>query len=342
MTSIAQPPAASSAAHAFTDPDLFGRAIRGGNAEIVVLGSGDFRADLRRVQFEHLQMQRAHESVARIAWARNDPARAPLIFLAGTDQKPIADYGMEMLPGDIHFGSPGATHHMRTTGPSRWGAMSLTHEDLAATAKAVIGRELNAPTAPRRLRPAPGLMARLLELHREAAGLAGTSPGMLARPAVAHSLEQALVHAMVRCLADGSGVEASGSGRRHTATLTRLEDLLAANLDRPLYLAEICTTIGVSERTLRLCCQEHLGMGPIQYLWLRRMNLAHGSLLRASAATTTVTDVATSYGFWELGRFAVAYRALFGESPSVSLARPPKQAPASEGFALSLAGLRPR
>jgi AraC-like DNA-binding protein len=79
---------------------------------------------------------------------------------------------------------------------------------------------------------------------------------------------------------------------------------------------------GVSDRTLRICCQEHLGMGPIRYMWLRRMHLAHQALTRADRSTATVTEIATHFGFCELGRFSVEYRGLFGELPSASLRRP--------------------
>ena len=103
--------------------------------------------------------------------------------------------------------------------------------------------------------------------------------------------------------------------------LRRLEELLEANPDRILYLTELCSATGVSERTLRTCCHEHLGISPTRYLWLRRMHLARRGLRVADTAATTVTDVATSYGFWELGRFSVAYRSLFGESPSAVASR---------------------
>jgi AraC-like DNA-binding protein len=80
-----------------------------------------------------------------------------------------------------------------------------------------------------------------------------------------------------------------------------------------------------SERTLRVGCMEHLGMGPIRYLWLRRMHMARRALIQTAPGITTVTEIATASGFWELGRFSVAYRALFGEGPSVTLRRPAQE-----------------
>jgi transcriptional regulator GlxA family with amidase domain len=152
--------------------------------------------------------------------------------------------------------------------------------------------------------------------------LASAAPSTFSHPEVIRSLEQELMKATMRCLAGQEQTETRSRRHYHSAIVKKFEDLLAANCNKPLYLAELCQAVGASERTLRICCEEHLGMGPTRYLWHRRMQLARCALTLADPAITTVTQVAVSYGFWELGRFAVSYRSLFGESPSTSLRRP--------------------
>ncbi|MBV8095923.1 MAG: AraC family transcriptional regulator, partial [Acetobacteraceae bacterium] len=80
--------------------------------------------------------------------------------------------------------------------------------------------------------------------------------------------------------------------------------------------------MGVSGRTLRVCCQQYLGVSPHRYFRLRRLNLARHALLNA-APDSTVREISSRYAFNEPGRFAVLYRLLFGESPSATLRRRP-------------------
>ena len=122
---------------------------------------------------------------------------------------------------------------------------------------------------------------------------------------------------------ESTGVDGpSETGRsRHNALVVRFLEFVRAHPNRPLYLSEICAAIGVAERTLRGACEEHLGMGPIRYLTLRRMHQVRQALLCAEASSTTVTRVAMEHGFCELGRFSVAYRSHFRESPSETLRR---------------------
>ncbi|WP_428356624.1 hypothetical protein [Methyloprofundus sp.] len=51
------------------------------------------------------------------------------------------------------------------------------------------------------------------------------------------------------------------------------------------------------------------------------MHNVHSELLGSDAESTTITKVATHWGFTELGRFAVDYKQFYGESPSLTLKR---------------------
>jgi AraC family ethanolamine operon transcriptional activator len=124
----------------------------------------------------------------------------------------------------------------------------------------------------------------------------------------------------------------SWSSRR--AAVRRVEEFLDAHEREIPSLAELCAIAGGSERTLEYAFREQLGLPPGRYLRLRRLNHVRRELRAADPKTTRVTDVAMRWGFWQLGRFATEYRALFGERPSETLTRP---AGASDRFVVARA-----
>ena len=93
----------------------------------------------------------------------------------------------------------------------------------------------------------------------------------------------------------------------------------AESLKQPITVPEFAMAVGVSPRVLEMAFQETLSNTPLQYLRRRRLNFVHQELLNAEPGSFSVTEVATRWGFSELGRFAVEYRQLFGESPSTTL-----------------------
>jgi AraC-like DNA-binding protein len=321
----------------FTDPDAYQVAIRNAQVESIITGQGDFRAELTHIGLRRLSMQRGDESLSRLLRVATDPNRAGIVFPTAVNQPAMYWSGVDLSPGEVIVTRTGSLDHVRSSGTSRWGTMSLTVEDLVAASYAITGREFIPPAIRRRITPAPLALSRLSHLHEAAGHLAKAAPEVLANPEVARAIEQALVHAMITCVADSGSELPSSADRLHRTVILRLENAFQANSQRPLYLAELCAAAHVSERTLRSCCQEHLGMSPTRYLWLRRMHLARRALLMADPTMTTVTDIATNHGFWEFGHFSVAYRSQFGESPSASLRRVPRDSrPGHTEFSLQL------
>jgi AraC-like DNA-binding protein len=305
----------------FTDPHAAGAAVQGAVIEVFPTAKGRFECEITKVRFDHLWMQKFHTTLPQVITAEHKLGRRAIGFLTEPKSSTLLHCGIEVLPGDV-FLNRFDVIHQRSGHDLRSGAMSLPTKELNAALKAITGRELPEKEQTNIVRPDPALMSRLLKLHKAVGQLAHDSPDILELPEVGRALEAQLAHLMVRCLADCAAVPITTGDHRHDAIMSRFEKFLEANPDRPLYLTEICACIGVAERTLRGACEEHLGMGPIRYLTLRRMHLVRAALQHADPAKSTVTRIVTNHGFWELGRFSGAYRALFGELPSETLRRP--------------------
>lgn len=102
------------------------------------------------------------------------------------------------------------------------------------------------------------------------------------------------------------------------AIVERAEQLLR-DRSEPLPIAHLSALVGVSERGLRNAFNAVRGMSPKRFAIHDRLNEVRRALSEPRAPNATVTNIATEHGFFELGRFAGRYKAVFGETPSETL-----------------------
>ena len=101
---------------------------------------------------------------------------------------------------------------------------------------------------------------------------------------------------MVDCLAGAEVEDDRAARRQHALILRRFNRAMQEQPQQALYIPELCRSIGVSERTLRVCCEEQLGMSPKRFLLLRRMSLARQALREPSRRWFKVVPVAKGRG----------------------------------------------
>ncbi len=313
------------AALSFNDPEAFG-ANFAPHSQVSALPTarGAFHADFEFINLQGLRLSRTKEVLPRVGRGQNRTGGYGIVF--GIYPVPRANSyinGMEVSPADVIILSDGDETHNRLAAGCEWGTLWLPNEEMAAVTAGLIGHVVQPPSSTYCLTPPPVVWWRLLELHEKALEHIKPDGSSALHPEVVRAMNQVIMHALVSCI---SGGEAVGHARhRDRVIMNRLEQFLEANHDRPLYVQELCKATGAPERSLRHYCYEQIGMSPIRYLRLRRMQMARRALRAADPRTVTVAAVANDHGFGELGRFAVTYRALFGETPSVTLQRSPEE-----------------
>ena len=305
----------------FSDPDEYAASMQRGTVGLTVTRRGDFNAKHSVVDLHRLWMQRYSDNLPRVVDATNITSGRTYITFRTAPGATLVQAGVELHPTSILRHGRAPEYYQRASGSVDFATMSMPFEDMASIGEEMAEVDLTPPSDAVLISPPPAAISKLQRLHAAAGDLAENAPEIIAHSDAARGLEQALIEAMVACLGHCEDRQSRAARGQHELIMRRFRRLVEENPEEPLYVPEICKAIRVPDRTLRICCQEHLGMGPNRYLQLRRMHMARRELCQAVPDATSVTEIAMRYGFWQLGRFASVYQSLFGEAPSVTLRR---------------------
>jgi AraC-like DNA-binding protein len=141
-------------------------------------------------------------------------------------------------------------------------------------------------------------------------------PEALAQPHMGKMLEDLILERLMHAVGASSRAERP----EYHALASRCNNYLKANANRPVTLAELREALEIGERALRRFFVSVYGTSPAHFLRVQRLHGVNRGLAEAGPAST-VTTLAMSFGFFDLGRFAGDYRRLFGEHPSETLQR---------------------
>lgn len=302
----------------FTHPDAYAGELGDARVTLTITGAGAFAASLTKLQLPHLQIFRCKENTSRIAFIALPPEQSFLSFPIG----PHAPIFGNLVLGRRELLLYGAAErvHQRSTGACQWGMIAFSSERLAKYSKALTGRMITPSAVSRVFQPERAEALAFRNLFRQACRIT-KNPEFMENSEIARALEQEIFYAIIHCLTVQRAGRASSTVQHHTAVMARFEEILHNRLDEKIAIPQLCAELEVPDRTLRMCCAEHLGISPTRYILLLRLNKVRAALLRGLPTTSSVSEVARKHQFMELGRFSVTYRTVFGESPSMTLQR---------------------
>jgi len=170
--------------------------------------------------------------------------------------------------------------------------------------------------------------AHLARLRRLVTGISeAKEQGAFNEQSASNAAEQEVLMAVLNTIDASSATLDKHVGRPQVSrsrVISRTLDLLEARQRKPLFIDDLCVATEVSERTLRNVFQEYFGVGPMRFLKVRQLLEIRAALLAGDPSQDTVTRIAARFGVWDFSLFARNYKALYGESPSQTLRRPPR------------------
>jgi AraC family transcriptional regulator, ethanolamine operon transcriptional activator len=159
-------------------------------------------------------------------------------------------------------------------------------------------------------------------------------PERMARADVRESMADLLLTRVDALGAVESPVRQDRHARLHRRiAVARARDYIHRNLTEPIRLSALCRHARSEARALEYGFLDVVGLTPMQYVRTTRLHRARRLLRSIDVSRRTISEIALDSGFWHLSQFAVDYKALFGESPSMTFRRAQAELPARAGRA---------
>lgn len=112
----------------------------------------------------------------------------------------------------------------------------------------------------------------------------------------------------------------TASFNRRRAVVEQVKDYLRQYKEEPISILDLCEACHVSRRTLQYSFETVMGVSPLQYLRLSRLNGVRRDLSNTTD-NRSIADIAAEWGFWHMSQFSQDYKHLFNEQPSQTLHR---------------------
>jgi AraC family ethanolamine operon transcriptional activator len=238
------------------------------------------------------------------------------IGLAGS----VSQWDLDVRPGDVFVLPPGIERDGCAVGDASFAMLSLYSGTLARLGGPdVAAMDFAAFKRPQRFRPEPRLAAELVGGVRALARRLERTPP--SSPAQLRMMERSVLLPYLLGISFDGGNPPRHGFASGSSVIRRAEEWIDMVEPEDLCVTELAIALGVPLRSLQRAFHEAVGIGPASYLRRRRFIRVHAALATRSQDDATVTEVALAHGFWDLGRFAVSYRRMFGEKPSDTLRR---------------------
>src|SRR5271165_93623 len=189
-----------SALSVFNESDDFRAALReSGDVDLVVTGSGRFKARLSSIALQHIHLRSCEEHLPRVAFVSLAPSLVRVTLPAEPNASLILG-GIGLRAGEIATHGAGYQFHERTSGPCRWNTFWLPARHLAISGRTMRGTNLIIPHGERRWRPPPGALRSLISLHGNAIRATVARQKLPVEREAARGLEQQIILALIECL----------------------------------------------------------------------------------------------------------------------------------------------